>query len=180
MTKKSVAVIAAEENVEQDAERMLSTGVRVRVNRVPQMLLDAAVHKVEEPQIPMWFDEDRGREIENPNHPQYLADLARYERDQRLAAVDASILWGIDLLGGLPKDDFWLKKLKYYAKLGHIDLSGYDLEDEFELEFIYKKFVAMAGDDLADLMPEMMSGVTEEDVAKAVETFQGDEASDAD
>ncbi len=174
--KNSVAVVAAE----SDAERVLSTGVRVRVNRVPQMLLDAAVHKVEEPQVPVWYDEDRERDVLNPNHPHYLAALEEYERDQRLAAVDASILWGIDLLDGLPEDDSWLKKLKYYAKLGHIDLSDYDLEDEFELEFIYKKFVAMAGDDLSDLMPEMISGVTEEEVAKARETFQSDEEGNTD
>ena len=176
--KKSVAVVAAEDK--HDAERVLSTGVRVRVNRVPQMLMDAAVHKVEEPEVPLWYDEDRDREVLNPNHPHYLAAVEKYERDQRLASIDACILWGIDLLDGLPKDDLWLKKLKYYAKMGHIDLSGYDLEDEFELEFIYKRYVALLVDDLSDLMPEMISGITEEEVAKARETFQGDEASDTD
>lgn len=178
---KSVAVIAAEETVKHDAERVLTTGVRVRVNRVSQMLLDAAVHKVKEPEVPLWYDEDRDREVLNPNHPHYLAAMEEYEREQRLAAIDAAILWGVDLVDGLPKDKLWIKKLKYFAeKLGHIDLSEYDLEDEFELEFLYKRFIALSAEDLSNLMPEIMGGVTEEDVAKAVETFQGDETPDAD
>jgi len=181
MTKKSVAVVAAEEQHDDDAERMLTTGVRVRISRVSQMLLDAAVHKVKEPEVPIWYDEDRDREILNPSHPHYLAAMEEYEREQRLAAIDAAVLWGVELVDGLPEDKLWLKKLKYFAeKLGHIDLSEYDLEDEFELEFLYKRYVALSADDLSELMPEMMSGVTEEDVAKSVETFQGDEASDAD
>ena len=158
--------------------RTLNSGVEVRISRVGQLLIDDAVNRVEEPKVPLVFSEDHQRDIENPNHPNYLIDMAAYERRQSQAAIDAAVLWGIELVEGLPEDEEWLRKLVFYSKRGHIDLSEFDLEEEFDQKYLYKRYIALDADELSDLLPLMISGVTEEDVQKAASVMQehvGDE-----
>jgi len=172
MSKVNPAVEAARE-MDTD-ERVLDSGVRVRIHRLPQLLIDDAVNRVPEPKVPYIKDEERGYEIPNPDDPRYLADLAEHERAQSHAAVDAVVLWGIDLVDGVPKDDEWLPKLEFYARRGHLDLSSFDFSNKLEKEFAYKRYVALSARELGELIPMMISGVTEEDVAKATESFRSD------
>ena len=168
--KLNPAVQAARE-VNTD-ERKLASGVRVRIHRIPQLLIDDAVNKVEAPAVPYVLDNEKGYEIPNENDPRYLAALETHERDQSQAAVDAVILWGIELVDAIPEDEDWLPKLQFYAKRGRVDLSGFDLENKLEKEFVFKRYVALSAQELGELLPEMISGVTEEDVAKATESFR--------
>jgi hypothetical protein len=172
MEKKNPAVQAAQK---VDASvRTLSSGVRIRINSVPQLLIDDAVNMVPEPQVPYFHDEERGYEIPNPNDPRYLSLLAAYERAQAQAAVDAAVIWGVELVDEVPDESEWLPKLKFFAKRGRLDLSQYDLENPLEREFVFKRYCALSAGELSELLPDMIAGVTEEDVQKARESFQGD------
>jgi hypothetical protein len=72
----------------------------------------------------------------------------------------------------MPKDDMWLRKLQRLEKLGHIDLSAYDLDDPVDREFVYKRRFAVGN--VGDFMTVYkMSSVTQEDVTAATESFPG-------
>jgi len=91
------------------------------------------------------------------------------EEHRTRATLDTIILFGIDLVDGIPDDDLWVKKLRYMEKLGHLDLKDYDLDDPDEREFLYKRFIAVSSDDIMEVLRR--SGITEADIAQAMKTF---------
>lgn len=148
----------------------LSTGVRVRLHPVSSHLVDDLKQAVEDPPVPMVFIEAKGREEENPTDPQYLADVERANQKRGEAVLDAVYLFGIELVDGLPEDDVWLKRLRWLEKRERISLDGFDLEDDFDLDFLYKKYVAVAGADL-DLMA-FLTRLPVEEVVRASRRFR--------
>ena len=169
-------VSVAKENVDVSGEHVLSTGVRVRINPVAARLLTDCMARVEQPSVPTWKDPERGnREIPHPNHPDYLRDMEEWESERSNVAMDAMIMFGVELVSREEVNDgVWVKKLALLERGGVIDLSEYDLSDEIEREYVFKKFVAVAPADMELL--QGVSGLTVEDLAKAEESFPGDEA----
>ena len=78
----------------------------------------------------------------------------------------------MELVDPLPEGDGWLKRLKLLERRGGLDLSGYDLDDEIDREFLYKKFVAVGSEDLAEI--GKLSGISREAVRAAEDSFPGD------
>jgi hypothetical protein len=153
---------------------VMSTGVRARLQSVSAALIQDAIARVEEPQPPVWLNPETEEEEPNFVHPDHLKALSVYEQEQSAAALDAVLMFGIELEDGLPEDDKWLRRLKYMEKrLGTIDLSNFDLEDEMDQEYLYKRYIALGADDYALLAN--LSGVSIEEVARATRTFPGDE-----
>lgn len=148
-----------------DAEQLLSTGIRARLVPVAAALVEEAMAEVKDPPIPKWHNPDKDREEDNPSDPGYLDALAEARRQRGLAAIDTAIMFGVELLDGLPEDDSWIKKLKFLEKRGRISLAGYDLEDQIDLEFVYKKFIAVGGADYGLLGG--ISGISAAEVAQA-------------
>jgi hypothetical protein len=171
MTGKATVDVAKEKNGKMKGEVTLPNGVRIRVNGVAASLIDAVTSRIREPEIPMAYIQDKEREEPNPSDPKYQKELEEIGRKRGIAAIDAMVMFGIDLLDGIPKDRSWLSKLKFMQKHGQLDLSEYDLEDEVDLEFLYKRFV-LADNYIITMLSEA-SGLTPEDEAKAVESFQG-------
>ena len=173
---KSPAVIAAnkQSDVSAGAVYEFKSGVRARICRVSQLLIDEAVNEIKVPDVPTYFNENTQTTLPNPDDPQYAIDMAEYERSQIRATFDAALLWGIELEEEVPKDGKWLRTLQFYARRNkHIDLEQYNLDDEIELEFVYKKFAAIDADELTELMDVMIEGMTEEDKEKARSLFRG-------
>ena len=85
------------------------------------MTVEKAASKVEFPAVPVQTLED-GRQVENPNHPDYLKARQDAFRKASMAGLDVMIVF-CDLIDGLPTDDGWIKKLRYLEKLGHIEVS---------------------------------------------------------
>ena len=167
------AAIQAVKAQEQNADiHVLSTGVRVRIRAVPQLLIDDAVNKLDEPRVPTVMDEDKGYAVENPSDPNYLLDIQKYEREQTQAAVAVALMWGLELVDGMPEDASWLEKTRWLSKHGYLNLSKFDLDDKLDVEFLYKRHVAVRTEDLDTLMAKMISGVTQEDIDKAKESFR--------
>ena len=115
---------------------------------------------------------------ENPNDPIYLKQVQETDMKRGDAVFAGLLEFGIELIDGLPEDTRWLKQLKRLEKMKQLDISGFDLKDEFDLEFLYKRYVAVAGDDLRILAP--LHGLNPMGVARARSTFLGDQARDAD
>ena len=151
----------------------LSTGVRAILTPVASTLIQDVMSEVPDPPVPMWMNPEKEREEENPLDPEYIRAMREAEKKRSDAALDAVILFGVELPDGIPEDNRWLKNLQYLQKRGRIDLSAFDLEDEFEREFVYKRYVAVAGEDFNTIAE--LSGVPGSERARARNTFPGDE-----
>ena len=167
--EKSPAVDVAKERKDRDEAVVLSTGIKARFVPVAASLINDVVSRIKNPPVPIVFLEEKQREEENPNDPEYIRLVQEAEDKRTQASLDTIILFGVDLVDGVPEDDGWLKKLKYMEKLDHLDLKKYDLDDPDEREFVYKRFIAVSSDDIIEVLRR--SGITEEDIAQAMKTF---------
>ena len=165
----SPVIAVAHAKARADEPFTLSTGIRAKIVSVASGLMEEAANGVSSPKVPIFIDEN-GREQENPNHPDYVAALADYEHKRNQAVLDAVIMFGIELVDPIPEDDKWLKKLKYLAKRGALNLDAYDLKDELELEFVYKRYIAVGNEDIEQIVG--MTTLTEEARKKAEAGFQ--------
>jgi len=169
---KSPAVVAAKEKhvqQEQDGIFVAPCGSRVKVKPVSASLVSEVSNMVKNPDVPVWHNPDKDRDEPNPDDPTYRRALEEADQRRATATIDAIVLFGVDLIDGLPEDDTWLTRLKFMQKRGLLDLSSYDLDDEMELEFIYKRYVVVDNTILEKITA--LSGVRPEDVELAEESF---------
>lgn len=156
-----------------DGIETLKNGVRVKFVPVSATLIDEVTNRVQEPKIPMFFDEEKNRSFPNESDPDYIAAVKDAERLRGVAAMDAMILFGLDLIDGVPEPNGWLPKLKQMERRGYLDLSGFDLSDPLDMEFLYKRYI------LADanlmLRVSEVSGISGTDVANAERSFQSNQ-----
>jgi hypothetical protein len=150
----------------------LSTGVVVRLKPVSSSLVEQVRSAIPMPEVPVVFIKEKEREEENPNDPHYINEVEEVNRKRSEAILDALCIFGIELVDGLPEDDAWLKKLQKLEQRGGLDLSGFDLEDEFDRDLLYKRCVAVAGDDLS--IVGTLHGPRPLEVARARSMFLGD------
>jgi hypothetical protein len=168
LSEKEAAVVVAEK-VRPEKERTdiitLSTGVRAKLVPVSASLIDEVTAQVKNPLPPMWMNEQKGREEPNPSDPEYLQKLEDTERERGVKAMDALVMFGVELVDGVPEDDVWLSKLQF---LGVVEA---DRElSPMEREFLYKKHVALSAVDISEVTK--MSGISAEEVEIAEATFQ--------
>ena len=147
----------------------LSTGVVGRIVPVGASLIDDVVASIQDPKPPLFFNEDKGREEENPTDPTYIEALEAAQRQRAVAAMETLLLFGLELQE-LPPDEEWLPKLKYMQKRGHISLDGFDLNDPMERELLYKKYIAVGTADLIKIGQH--AGLNSRDVEEAARTFK--------
>lgn len=172
-TKKAAIEVSKERRDGSGQESVeLPYGVTAKIVPVPPQLIEEVTSKIKDPEVPIWHNEDKGRDEPNPNDPDYLKALDEANTLRGIASVDAFALFGIDL-EAMPEDDKWLRKLLFMEKRGLIDLSDYDLDDPDELEFVYKRYVALNGNVLNVIVKA--SGVSEEEVQAAEASFPGQE-----
>ena len=163
--------ILAQKTADNDEVLILSTGVAGKIIPVGASLIDEVVARIDYPEVPTFFDEDKGRDEENPNHPDYLKAISKTERKRAQAVVDVLVMFGLELVDGMPESTDWLKRLQFLEKRKLMDLSEYDLEDTFDLEFLYKKYIAAGTEDLIAIGRK--AGLNKEAVDQAAKTFQG-------
>lgn len=151
----------------------LSSGYKARIRPVSNRLILDAQKLHPEPKPPMQFIEEKNREEPNYNHPDYIAALEDANMARLEAVSDIALLFGIELIDPIPPIEEWIGKLKMLERLGHFDLSVYDLEDPDDVEYLFKKHIAVVGDDMS--LINLTTGVTEEEIAAAMEGFPGNE-----
>jgi len=164
---KNPAVQAAREEkngVGPDGILTLSTGVKARLVPVAASLIQTVQNKIKAPPVPTWRNEDKGRDEPNPNDPIYLEKKKEVEEERGMAVIDALIMFGVELVDGLPEDKLWIRKLKVVG----IEI---DEADEFDVDFAYKKYICVSSEDLMKIT--QLAGVTSEAVSKRVESFSG-------
>ncbi len=173
MVDKPVVAVAKERRGNEDEGGIvtMSSGVRVRLVAVAPSLIDEAMARVPDPEVPIWIDPDKDREVPNPNDPAYLRACADAIKTRARASTDALIMFGVELEDGVPKDDTWLKKL---LRLGH----EVNPKDPIDVEFAYKKYMVVQLDDYGLL--GRRSGIIEEDVDAQAKSFQREGEGNAD
>lgn len=168
MDKDEAVIETAQEEarVEQrDKVHTLETEVRVRITPVPPGLISRAQMRIEYPKVPTFTNPDKGREEENPNHPDYIAECNQVNEARGMAALDAMCMFGLELVDGVPEDDTWIRKLQWVMPGFKFDES-----DPIAREYYYKTLVAVGMQDFVMLAGAM--GVTKEAVAQAEQSFQ--------
>ena len=83
--------------------------------------------------------------------------------------MDVMILMGVELVDPIPEDDKWVKKIKYLEKVSNVSISDYDLDDEMDREFLYKKYIAVSTEDF--FLIGSLSGITQADLDTAKKLF---------
>lgn len=173
MPKNPVVVTAKEKAKVVNKEPVLSTGYRVRICPVSAQLVMDVQGKIPYPPVPIIVDEEKGQTYENPNHPDYIRKVQEVDSARAMAAMDAITFFGVELVDGLPDDDKWLRKLMTLDKAnGTIGLDRFDLDDEYDLEFLFKKFIVVGAEDF-DLISDL-AGVSEEGITESEDSFPGD------
>lgn len=168
---KSPAIAIAKKNArpkEQDEIVTLSTGVRAIIKPVSASLIEEASSSVKDPPIPVYYDENKGRNELNPLDPEYNKQLEEAAKLRGFAALDTMILFGLILIDEIPPLEEWLPRLQFLQKRGRISLAGYDMDDMLDREFVYKKYIAIAAQDLT-----MLSDFTSA-VRRAEDSFPSD------
>lgn len=160
------AIVEVAKGIQGDTDEIytLRSGFRVRVKAVAASLVDQVTAKIKDPSVPMWMNEDKGREEPNYADPQYQADLQETSRLRGVAAIDAMVMFGFELVDGLPEDNSWTRQLQLIG----IEVNP---EDDVEKEFMYKKYIVVTPEDLR--LVTDLSGLSTEAIQEAEASFPG-------
>jgi len=169
---KSPAVDIAKRRQDTDGVVTLSTGVRVRLRPIPPGTMQEARASVPLPKVPVWINPDKDREEPNPNDPEYLDALTECNRQRIQAIEEVALMFGLELIDGVPDDGDWERNLQWLARRKRLDLGGYDMTDAVDREFLYKKHCAVGPNDWRTI--QKLMGVTREEVDEAADNFRGD------
>lgn len=168
---EKAAVETARDLAEDVQDEFLEVdGFVFRTKAIPVAIITDTTNRIPEPKIPVWHNPEYDRDEQNPNDPAYLEAKAEVDQKRGEAMIDATVMFGIDLPDGVPPTEKWLPKLKFLEKRGQVDLSGFNLDDPLELEFVFKRYI-IANIALINYIQEM-SSVTPEDVGKAGRPFR--------
>lgn len=154
-----------------------SNGVLLKLKKVPRLLLTDAIRKQAPPKVPTWFNEDKGRDEENPADPAYVEALQAFNIDRGLMSVTMTLAMGtsiIDVPAGIEPYD----SETWVADLNDMGM-GLDLRTPRMRYTAWLKYIALPGDEFNDVVSAVMrySGlISEEDVAAAQRAFRGDGA----
>lgn len=150
-------------------------GLRLRLRKVTRFVLIEAGKKLVEPKVPVVFMDDKGREEENPQDPDYILAKQQVANERGFLYISAMLTLGteIDILPpGMepPESDEWLEIVE---SLG-IDVPANNKRLRY---CAWLKYIAVPDSDFNKLMDAVLkySGlVTEEAVADAQDAFRGE------
>lgn len=166
--------VDAKKNGELSQEKIikLSSGYKVRVTSVSATLIDAVTARIKDPAVPEFYNEQKGRYEPNPADPAYEKGLQEADRRRAMAALDAILVFAIEIVEAPEGEDDskWLKQLRILEKTGALDLSAFDTNDEDDLDFLRKKYVAVKAEDMEKIME--VASVSDEMVEEETASFQ--------
>jgi len=167
-------VSAVEEaNLPEDNIIKLSTGVVLKGRQANPLILMQVMAAFPRPKPPVWKSPTMGREMENPDDPDYIERVRDWKVISSVATLNALILLGTELVKvpkGTPKhtDDEWLEE---YSLLG-IQMHPESKSWRYLTWVMFK--ASVGNDDLGVIQKVVgrLSGVPEKDV-RAAEEFPG-------
>jgi hypothetical protein len=156
-----------------------ANGIRLKLKKVARLILVEAQKGYAAPKPPMMFNEDKGRQEENPLDPDFLAAVNQHNFDMGMLGINVFLTFGTEVLSlpdGIygPDDNEWTDSLDEF----NIIISSKKRQRYVQ----WLKYYALDDVELNELSRRIMrvSGMTpEEDVAVAAESFPGDEKRDS-
>lgn len=156
-------------------EFVTSNGVVLELRGVPSLVTVAVLKSHPKPRVPIVLNDDKGgREEENPNDPNYIAALERYQEEQVDLTSNVYLANGVKIKS-VPNDylpiesDEWTEPLRF---------SGIDIpSDDVGRRVAYLKYYLLQDDDCGKVITAVaIAGgiVTEAQVDEAAETFRSD------
>lgn len=79
-----------------------SAGLKLRIKKVSPFIIAEARRKLRAPRVPSVFNEDKGRNEENPNDPDYLEAVQNYQFDASMLAQRVYFILGTEVVS-VPK-----------------------------------------------------------------------------
>jgi len=151
------------QETEDPIEVTLLTGAKATLHPVSPVLIQDVQMAIENPTVPVVWNEVKERDEENPDDTSYVAALVWAEAQRVQAVMDAQIMFGVELEGGFEIPPKWIKRLK---RLG----LEFDEDDPDEVEFAYKKYGVS---NAIMVLLARLSGISEEDVERFRDLFRG-------
>jgi hypothetical protein len=171
----------------RDAEYTFANGIVLKIKAVPPYLLMALEREFPDPEVPVVYLEDKGREEPNPSDPGYLQECADNEVRKSIAVNNLVLAVGTEFVSvpeGMyrPDEDGWLKNLDIVAKITGKSLA-INVDDEVQRYVSWLRFYAL--DNATDItiatgLTYNLSGIQEGEVAGILAAFQGGEGRSAD
>lgn len=84
--------------VQNENEFHAASGLVLRMKRVPQFLIKAALDRVKEPKVPVVHVEEKGRDEPNPNDPAYIEAVAEYRASAGDEGLNILLMLGTEIL----------------------------------------------------------------------------------
>lgn len=153
----------------------LSSGVILRGKQAPPLAMIKVIASFKRPEPPTYFNKTMGREMENPDDPDYLARVQAYEMQYANAMTNALILLGTELVEvpkkfPRPEDDSWLEE---YELIGTGTPTKPDSKNWRYLVWVnFKAILSKEDMTLLQTVVGRLSGVPNSAVQSA-ETFPG-------
>lgn len=170
--EKTVVQAVRESKRQPDNLVTLSNGIVLKTERVPNMIFMDVTRRFKAPKIPVIFNDDVGRHMENPSDPEYAEKNIEYQAQVSSAIIDTMILLGTKFASApkgmdSPSDTGWANK---------IALLGFDPGDNDDLRYLMwvKYYAASEDTDITRIIEAVgrLSGVAEADVADAIDQFR--------
>lgn len=150
----------------------LSTGVVLKVKPVPKHFIFTVTSRFEKPKVPVYLNESKGREEENPNDPDYIEAVEMYVADIASAAIDVVILRGTEVIS-IP-DGFPDHNSKDWKE--EMEILGMPLIKKERARYLaWIKGMACPLEEDIEILMEIIgqhTGVSEADTAEAVARFR--------
>ncbi len=182
-TKRTVAAArrvieeAKEESEVVGREIELVNGIRIKLKHVPAALIRRVSTRLEKPKVPKSDWQNKGRVEENPGDPDYLDAMEQYNYEVGEAATNVILSLGIEVVHvpeGVDKieDEGWVEILDYFK----VDA---DLDSKIGRKLAWLQYYAITSEaEWLKVLGKVSSliGMTEGEVADAVETFRSRKA----
>lgn len=159
---------------------MAPNGLKLKLKKVSRFVVVDATKKFKMPSVPVIYDKDKDREIENPNDPDYIAELRSAKFEQGMLAISVYLTLGTEVLE-LPANVSPVDATDWSEDLESL---GITIPIKGRARYVaWLKYYCLTDDEFNALAWQVMkfSGtVREEDVKQAMESFRGDEGQSGD
>lgn len=177
MESSSQVLKLVDEITEKDPTTCVVNGITFKMRRVSKLMVLDASRKIKIPRPPKVFIEEKGREEENPNDPEYLERKTEAEYERSMLIMHAYIALGTKPIS-IPEDIEPIESNGWLEELSEIGL-GTPSSDRVRY-LMWVKYVGVPDEkDLNDLLTEVMrySGITlEGDVKEVADRFRDNES----
>jgi hypothetical protein len=177
-TDKSIADAIDTAGQAGSNEICLSTGVILIAKQANPNVLIRVMTDAQRPEPPTWFNKAMGREMENPDDPDYIKRVQAWEMGYNNSMLNALIGLGTELKSkpkGFPgpDDDTWLEDYKAFGLQTHPESKAW----RYITWILFKAAVIDKDTQAISDKVKQLSGVREADV-KSAETFPGSDKED--